>query len=406
MSRWLLLGSVACTAFLGSWVLLHHAFWGRHQLVDTPLYERYADAIRAGRMPYRDFALEYPPGALAAFLAPELTAHPRKFGEYGHSFEKWMAACGAGAVIGVVAVLAALRARPWRAAAACALVAISPLLLGSVFLSRFDAWPAMLTVAALAALLVGRSRLSAVVLAAAVAVKLYPLVLVPLALIWMFKERGRRAAAMWAVTFGLSVVVCFAPFVALSPAGVAHSFDVQLGRPLQVESLGAALLVFAHHAFGLKLVVRNGHHSKNVLGAVPHTVAVVTSIVEAALLAIAYALFARGPVSRQRLVNATAACVCVFVGFGKVFSPQYMIWLIPLVPLVAGRAGLFASAALVAALVVTQAWFPSRYGLYADHLRPVESGLVLTRDLLVAGLAVGLVATLRRRRPVSSHPRP
>jgi len=58
---------VACVAtvgFLTSWTLLHQSFWGRHQLVDTPLYEAYADAIRAGDVPYRDFAIEYPPGAL------------------------------------------------------------------------------------------------------------------------------------------------------------------------------------------------------------------------------------------------------------------------------------------------------------------------------------------------------
>ncbi|MFN2628824.1 MAG: hypothetical protein ABR569_09345, partial [Gaiellaceae bacterium] len=100
--------------FLGSWTLLHRAWWGRYQIVDTVVYQRYGDAMRGGEVPYRDFKLEYPPGALPAFLAPELTARPRDFGSYGHAYEKWAAGCGIALVLLCTAALAALRAPPWR----------------------------------------------------------------------------------------------------------------------------------------------------------------------------------------------------------------------------------------------------------------------------------------------------
>ena len=56
----------AAALFLVPWALLHRTFWGRHEIIDTPIYERYGDAMAAGQVPYRDFRLEYPPGALAA----------------------------------------------------------------------------------------------------------------------------------------------------------------------------------------------------------------------------------------------------------------------------------------------------------------------------------------------------
>ncbi len=52
-----------------------------------------------------------------------------------------------------------------------------------------------------------------------------------------------------------------------------------------------------------------------------------------------------------------------FVAFGKVLSPQFLIWLIPLVPLVVCSA---AVGALAAALVLTHLWFPDRYWSYVQ----------------------------------------
>jgi hypothetical protein len=84
-----------------------------------------------------------------------------------------------------------------------------------------------------------------------------------------------------------------------------------------------------------------------------------------------------------------------------VFSPQYLIWLLPLGALVAGVPRLVATLRTAAALVLTQLWFPGRYGHYAVQLRWLESTLVLTRDLTVVGLAVVLIYALAARARVS-----
>jgi len=66
------------------------------------------------------------------------------------------------------------------------------------------------------------------------------------------------------------------------------------------------------------------------------------------------------------------------------------------VPLVRGRRGLCASALLAAALVLTQIWFPFRYFRLALDFETGLSWLLLARDLLLLGLAVLLMVTLRR----------
>ena len=86
-----------------------------------------------------------------------------------------------------------------------------------------------------------------------------------------------------------------------------------------------------------------------------------------------------------------------FVALGKVLSPQFLLWLVPLVPLVRGRRGLAASALLAVALVLTQAWFPRQYWDYATGLDRGVAGLVVARDLVLLALLAVLVSRPRAR---------
>jgi hypothetical protein len=397
-------GIAAAVVFLLSWWAIHHTFWHDHELVDTPIYEQYGDAMRAGEVPYRDFKLEYPPGALPAFLAPELTAKPADFGAYGRAFTRWMRRCGMVMMLLCAAALAALGASLWRTIAALGLIAVSPMLLGVVYLSRFDLWPAMLTAGALAALLCNRDRLGAGVLAAAISVKLYAAVLVPLGFVWVWRRRGPRDAVIWSAVFVGVLAAIFLPWAVISPGGLGHALGTQLARPLQIESLGAAILLWAHHLGGLAITVHTDHGSQNIRAAGSNAVAGLTTALQLGVLIAVWAAFAAGPPRRERLVTASAAALAAFIAFGKVFSPQFMIWLVPLVPLVRSRV---AWALLAASLVLTQAWFPDRYWLLAVQLGRVESGLVLARDLVVAALTgVLLYQLLRTRDQATAEPPP
>jgi hypothetical protein len=401
------LAAVAAAAlFLASWGVLHTGWYDEGEIVDIPVYLSYGNAIEGGAVPYRDIRPEYPPGALPAFVLPALVSDDEQ--SYRYAFEWLMAACGVALVLLTGVALAGLRASRARTVSVLALVACFPLLLGSVVLTRFDLWPAVLVAGALAALVHGRFRLGLGVLGAAVAVKLYPAVLVPVAVGYVWRRRGRREAL---VCLGLSaavVALVFLPFLVVAPGGVAHSIGRQLSRPLQIESLGSGLYLAAHHLFGLHVEMRSGHGSQNLHATGTGVAAALFSVIQ---LGVLVWIWLRLPTAGRRvpgtvpgteeLVRWSAAALVAFVALGKVLSPQFLIWLVPAVPLVAGLRGLRASTLLVGALVLTQLWFPSRYWDLARDLDLYPSLLVLARDVVLVALLVTLV---RGSRPAAKRP--
>ena len=376
--------AVGFALFLVSWGLLDHGFYTRDRIVDTPIYQRYGEAMVDGEVPYRDFPVEYPPAALPVFLLPAIGEGD--LDDYERSFKGLMAAFGVATVLLVAAV-----ATSWWAPL---FVGLAPLLLGSVMLSRFDLWPAMLTVAALALLVAGRFRLGLATLGLGAAAKLYPALLLPIAVAHVWRRHGRREALLCLAAFVAVVAAIVVPFVVISPGGVWDSFWRQAGRPLQIESLGAGLLLAAHHLFGVELTMESSHGSQNLEGTAADVLGVASTVLQVAAVVAIWAWHARGPASRERLLAASAAAVCAFIAFGKVFSPQFLIWLIPLVPLV----GLPGSVLLAAALVLTQLWFPFRYWELALEFDSLASWLVLARDLVLVGLTLLLMTRARTER--------
>jgi hypothetical protein len=401
--RAVIAGGAAIALFLAAWATLHHGFYRHDQIVDTPIYQRYGDAIANGQVPYRDFALEYPPGALPVLAIPSLLrSREGDLSSYEHWFEAELVVCGVLALAFMLAILLRLAAGSARLALALGFAAVAPLLLGSVVLSRFDLWPAALTAGALAAVVAGRDRLGAGVLGLGAAAKLYPAALLPLALVWAWKRKGRREAAVCLAAFAVVALVCFLPFLVLAPHGLYDALTRQTNRPLQIESLGAGVLLVAHAVAGLGITMRSGHGSQNLVGRLPDFVASLQTVLQLAAIVGLWVWFARGPADRERLVRAWAGAICAFVALGKVLSPQFLIWLVPLVPLVRGRRGLVAGAVLALALVLTQLWFPFHYWRLALELGTRESWLVLARDVVLVALLAVVVWPKERIAPAAA----
>ena len=380
---------VAVALFLVVWGLLHRGFFTHHRIIDTPIYERYGSEMDDGRIPYRDFAVEYPPGALPVFLIPALGDADSD--TFRLRFEALMAFLGEAMVICVAIGVVALGGGRRHLLGALGFAAFAPLALGPVVLSRFDLWPAALTAGALAALVAGRLRLGHAALGAAIAAKLYPGVLLPLTLVYVWRRSDKREALVCGGLTAAVVVLAFLPFLVLAPGGVWDSLSNQADRPLQIESLGSGILLAAHQLFGTSITMSSSHGSQNLSGTTADILAVVQTIAQIAALLAIWTLFARGPAGRERLLQSSAAALVAFVALGKVLSPQFLVWLIPVVPLVRGRRGLAASALLAAALLLTQLWFPYRYWDLALHFAAFPSWAVFVRDLVLVGLLAVLL---------------
>lgn len=364
--------------------LLSRSFGG-----DVYYYREIGQRIAHGHIPYADFYLEYPPGAVPVFALPSLLSQAHYF----LLFKLLMTVFAVVAAVAGIAVLERVGTSAGRQWFAAVVLGLAPLALGPLFLNRYDLWPAALVAVSLLALVADRPRVAFALLAVATVAKIYPLAVLPVALVYVWRRRGRdeveRALAVFVVV-GLLFVV---PFAIVGFGGLGYSFYIQATRDLQVESLGAQLLVAAGHLGAYHPTAVTGKPgSQNLVGPVADAVGFLSSAVEAVAVLMVAWLYRRGPDDARRLALAFTAAVVAFAVFGKVLSPQYLVWLIPLVPLVELGVGVAASCLLIVALVMTQLSFYD-----SDHVAQLGtvSWLVLARNLVLVALFGVLAARLR-----------
>ncbi len=383
--------AVAAVLFgVSFYILINWLEQGR--LSDVPLYLHYAGLMRGGAVPYRDFAFEYPPAALPPMLLAEYMSW-----SYATSFAVLMGLCGAGCIFAAASALRAVGAGAARAWASLLAIGISPLVLGSLFDTRFDLWPTLLAIAALAALVRDRPVVSGALLGLAFSAKLWPAVLVPIAVVHLWRRRGRRAALAHVVAFAVVAAACFLPFAVLAPHGLRAMFSDQLDRPLQVESLGAAVLMAAEHLGLHPLATIDSHGAQALSGHGAGLAADLSTVFEVIAALAVWIFFARRrSADGEATLIAAAAVLAAVVAFDRVLSPQYLIWLVPFIVLVRGVRGVVAVGLLLLALGLTQTWFPSHYwSLALDHAAP-WSWYLLARDLALVALAAVLALSVAR----------
>lgn len=276
------------------------------------------------------------------------------------------------------------------------------LAIGPLLIVRFD----LVTGAAVAVALlvvVRRPRAAAVAMVAAAGIKLWPAVLVGA----VGAAAGRRKA--YAVAAVVASVILVAAALVLEPWDrLLTPLTYQTGRGLQIESLVAypfmVLLSLGadgyHVAFGAAL-------SYEVSG--PGTAAAAQLSTVAMAAAVAWALWGTALLWRRRseasLVVPAAwvvlSSMCLLVLSNKVFSPQYLAWLVPVgvaVLAVTGeRLARTCAWLLILAALAAQLSYPWLHEALLDP-RAGAAHVLAMLTLLARLVLVGVVAWLAVRR--------
>jgi uncharacterized membrane protein len=359
---------------------------------DLFVYRSYAGLLAGGALPYRDFPFEYPPlAALPLGLGGVLG---RDEATYAFVFAVLMAVC---ALAGQQ--LAARLAGDQRAGLTVAwLLALQPIVIGASLRTHFDLLPVAIVLAGLLALARERTDLGFALLGLGTMTKLFPGLLAAVAVVWLLARGERRAALRGAAVFAAVVVLVSLPFAG---GGYVDSFRFHLERPVQIESTPASVLFALGGSQVTGTNLRPDRFKSNGLDG-GHAELVATLFAVALVLALAgiLALAARGRDVRHLVLSGFAALLA-FVTLGKVFSPQYVIWLAPFAALAWAWGRRAVAGLTAAAIALTHVEFPSRYFDLINERTGVILVVAARNAVLLVALAV-LVTWLARARPVSA----
>ena len=353
---------------------------------DVLLYGHYAERMAAGELPYVDIPIEYPPLAVALFYAPRL----------GVSGGAAYVACFLLAMGGVELAWKGLL---WRRLATALqrgsfllICTLAGAALYYTYLKRYDMVAAAAT-AVVCDLAVRKPRgLGAWVWGGlAVCCKLYPIVAVPVLLL-----HGRRQGVPW-MRQGLQLAVAAVTVGAVF--GAAYGFwgpasfnwwTYHHDRGLHLGSTYTAVAL-AWQGFGHGLPTEVAFGSWQVATDWAHACALASPWVTAAALGITWIWVGRRCHTPGDLWGGVSAAVIALLLCSKVFSPQYMIWLVPGVAMASVLSGPrgesvdgWLAAGLVLACAFTAVTYPNEYRIASGQVS--KQVCLLLRDGVLLAL--------------------
>ncbi len=299
---------------------------------DTDTYFRYARLTLDGKVPYRDFRVEYPPLSLPLFLAPKLVS--RDVACFRVAFAIEMLVCNAGTVLIAALWVERTQGRA-RVLPALAWYTLFFLILSRLVVRRYDAAPMLIGFGASVWWFTSRGALGGLAAAVGTLMKIYP-ALVALVAAAGDLARPRMERCKGVIAFSLASLLGIAAWLYLGGVrGVSESLAYQLGRGFEYGSLYSGVQMLVAKALGAEIAIERDHAAwSSITPWSSRLITVVFPIQLAACLVVCGMYLRRG---MREGVRYTGAAVLAFIVTGKVFSPQYLIWLIPYVAVLEGQ---------------------------------------------------------------------
>jgi len=365
-----------------------------------------ADAIIHGILP----DVEYPPFALVFLTVPRFFADTP--GGYEVAF---VAQTYVFFIIGLV--LAGKFAKRFNYSQYFAMLAytVMMLLMLEFVLDRYDIFPMVLTMLSLYCFMTKRYAWAWLILSVATMTKLYPAVLVPVYLMIYLVDKEWKGALKGVAIYVITALLIALPIFLLGSDMIQYFFGYHMDRPIQLESTASSFISFAAILGLTKVWAEFGaSQSDNLLGAWPDAVEpFLTPLMVTSLLILyvfgGYLLLKLKKSGRYNenskmiaLGMISFAAVTLFVIVGKVFSAQYMIWIVPFVlfllilPIdhILKRRMLII---FIAAEVLTQLNFAVNVGIYEGEFNDIGMLIVLARNLLMIALLILVANGVRRQ---------
>jgi hypothetical protein len=343
---------------------------------------RYEVILQSEGTPYRDFEVEYPPVTLGLVHLLE-----------GRDNLGTLTRLAISQLVFEVAI-AGLLAWGWNRR-----VGVAYLVLGTPFLffpfpyARIDLFTVFLAVLGLALLRRGLERTGGVGLAVAALAKLWPLVLAPILVV----TRRTRGVWAWAATLLVGLAVWLLLF---GPSGLAQVATFRGSKGWQIESIPG---VFFHMADQPASHVEQGAWRTGAQ--VPLLVKPLLPALALANAALAW-WWSRARVLRTENDDdeaawslAPLASIIGLLVFSTIISPQYVLWFVPFVAILAARGerlltGLYVVVAFLTTFILATIHGQIEAELYATL------PIIVRNALLVAMLGITLWRLSPRSQPV------
>jgi hypothetical protein len=256
---------------------------------------------------------------------------------------------------------------------------IAELFLVMFYFQLFDIVPAFMTLIVLWSLFSGFFFAAGFALIVAIFLKLYPLILLPVSLAIVYKKQKIKP-------FLLGAGIAILPLIILSFIMPWWKFLVfHSSRGLQVESLYASIIWFIHFFVPSDTAWVNVRLYFEIHGSLADATLLISKIIFAVavifsvILSVLKLLKSR-EISLDTLVRTFTLPILAFIAFNTVFSPQYLIWLLPFAALMIFFSPLDACIIFVA---IGLTFFVYPRPDYGSGFNFSGSILLLTRNLLL-----------------------